>query len=226
MLVFHSHCQMGNQMFIYACARSLAKKRNTFYCLSEINHLRFFELSGEDGLLNKLKYLFFRLQNFIPFAKYDKKHLQDNRIDYSEQMLGETNKNIWYYGYFQGLNYFYENEQDIRKCFKIKPAYSKKFEGIFSSLPIHSKKVIAVHFRRKDYKTFGPDFLDGPDLTLPFSYYHIIIKNENMNESFFVFLSDDMTGIKEEFGYVGNAYFSDNDAITDLQFLINADACV
>ena len=51
MLVFHSHCQMGNQMFIYACARSLSLKRKVPYCLSELDHLKYFDLSNKYYIL-------------------------------------------------------------------------------------------------------------------------------------------------------------------------------
>jgi len=225
MLVFHSHCQMGNQMFIYACARSLAKRRKLPYCLSELNHLRYFRLAPEDNT-NRLRYMLFRFRNFLSPSGYTKHHLQDNRIDYAAILLNETSKNCWYYGYFQGLNYFFDNENDIRQCFQIQSGFKTKFQYIFPTLPIGGRKLVAVHFRRRDYKTFGPDYLNGPDLTLPFSYYHRVINQINANDVFFIFLSDDMKGIKEEFGHIENAWFSDNDSITDLQFLIAADICV
>lgn len=219
MLVFHSHCQLGNQMFIYSCAHSLAKKRKLNYCLSSIKHLKYFQLSKSEIYLNKLKYFGFQIQNKLKPYKFE--HFQDNRIDYSSIMLLEKNSNVWYYGYFQGEKYFYENNQEIKRRFLIKPNYQKKYSLIANQL--HGKKILAVHIRLKDYKTFGPDYLNGPDMTLPFSYYHQLLKKFNIRDYQVVFISDDIQNVKKEFQNIDGAYFSDNDAIIDFQFIKNAE---
>lgn len=228
MLVFHAHCQMGNQMFIYACARSLAKKKNTQYCLSEINYLKYFELGNEDKY-NHLKYVFFKLINKLPIFKYNFEHLQDNRIDYSHQMLTEKNKRVWYYGYFQGENYLFDHFEDIRNCFKIKENFRNDFQ-LFFNQTFQNKRIIIAHIRLKDYKTFGPDFLKGPDLTLPYSYFHsnikeIIAAQPDKNYQL-VFMSDDIEEVKKEFAAYKDAYFSNQNVINDFQLLQHANAAI
>jgi hypothetical protein len=223
MLAFHSHCQLGNQMFIYACAHSLAKKTNQSYCLSELGDLNYFELSKEDYRLNSLKWLAFRIKNI--FKKFSFQHLQDNRIDYSSTLLNEKHKDVWYYGYFQGEQYFYDNDDNIKSRFKVKSQFIEEFKKV-RDLNCGDMPYTIVHIRLKDYKTFGPDYLDGPDLSLPFSYYHHLIRSEEIKGSKIVFLSDDIDSIKSEFSYVENAYFSDNNMIIDLQFIMNAKTCV
>ena len=84
---------------------------------------------------------------------------------------------------------------------------------------------LTFHIRLKDYKTFGPDFLNGPDLTLPMEYYHNLIKRLSSNIKV-IFLSDDIKKVKNDFSYVNNAYFSKNSVIDDLQFIINANICI
>ena len=223
MLVFHSHCQMGNQMFIYACARSLARKKNVGYCLSDLSHLKYFELSESDKKNNR-KYFWFKLSNKIPGLKYKFEHMQDNRINYVPQMIDNTGKRVWYYGYFQGEEYFFQNANDLANCFKIKSEYISQFEK-FKSSTFNTKRIIAVHIRLKDYKTFGPDFLNGPDLTLPIQYY-----KENLDKQLaaqkdnnyqIVILSDDIEEVKKEFRAY-NAYFSEQNMITDFQILQHA----
>ncbi len=227
MLVFHAHCQMGNQMFIYACARSLANKRNLSYCLSEISHLKYFKLSPADRY-NKVKFLTFKLQNKIPGIKYKFEHLQDNRIDYSKDMVLESSERIWYYGYFQGESYLYNNFEDIKQCFEIKEEYQQAFK-LFHKTQFNTKRIIVVQVRLKDYKTFGPDFLKGPDLTLPFSYYHTNIKkliSQQPDSNYqLVFMSDDIEEVKKEFSDY-DAYFSDQNMIIDFQLLQHAHAAV
>jgi len=227
MLVFHAHCQMGNQMFIYACARSLAKKRKLTYCLSEIAHLKYFELADSDKN-NQTKYQFFKILNKIPGLKYKFEHMQDNRIDYSNQLAMEKSERVWYYGYFQGETYLYHNLEDIKHCFRIKEIYKKEF-NIFLKQNFANKRLIVVQIRLKDYKTFGPDFLNGPDLTLPFKYYHTNIKNiidAQQDDNFqLIFMSDDMAEVKKEFKDY-DAYFSEQNMMIDFQLLQHAHAAV
>ncbi len=226
MLVFHSHCQMGNQMFIYACARSLAKKRGLKYCLSDLNGLDAFELAEEDKF-NHLKFLWFRFSNKLPFNKFQFFHFQDNREDYHLKMLQEKNKNIWYYGYFQGENYLYNNDADLKKCFTLKAQHVSEFEEKKNRLNIQ-KEIFAVHVRLRDYKTFGPDYLKGPDMTLPFDYYRQLLRdNYNPQKHFLIFLSDDIKTVKEEFSSdFPDAWFSDQSPLIDFQFLMSAQTAI
>jgi hypothetical protein len=223
MLAFHSHCQLGNLMFIYACAHSLAKQTNQSYCLSELGDLNYFELSREDYKRNSLKWIGFRIKNV--FKKFNFQHLQDNRLDYSSVLLNENQKDAWYYGYFQGEKYFYDNDENIRSRFKVKSQFIEEFNKI-RFLNCGEQPYTIIHIRLKDYKTFGPDYLDGPDLSLPFSYYHDLIQSEGIKGSKIVFLSDDIDVVKSEFSYVEDAYFSENNMIIDLQFIMNANTCV
>lgn len=222
MLIFHTHCQLGNQMFIYASAHSLSKLKKQKYCLSNISELKYFTLCKNEKTNNFIKFIWFRISSKI--LKYNFHHLQDNRIDHSLELRNETNKRNWYYGYFQGEKYFFNNEFEIRKRFEIKNKYRVKFDNLKKEI-IGEDKYAIVHIRLKDFKTFGPDFLRGPDLSLPFSYYHKLIK-EIPNNYKIIFLSDEIEKVKNEFNYVKNAYYSENTVIDDLQFIINADLCI
>ena len=222
MLVFHAHCQLGNQMFIYACARSLARQRGLSYCLSSLDTLeKYFELHTEDRN-NKLRYNIFRLTNILPWSGYKFYHLQDNRHDYSSQMRREKSKNVWYYGYFQGKNYLFENSPDIQKAFTIKPEFRDKF------LDFRKKHLqgeyIAVHIRLRDYRTFGPDFLDGPDLTLPLNYYRNILLEQKalFPDTPIIFLSDEIETVRQSFSDFPDAIFSEQSPIVDFQILSSA----
>lgn len=226
MLVFHSHCQMGNQMFIYACARSLAKKRGLTYCLSSLDGLGSFELSRDDQF-NSLKFLMFRLGNKLGIQKYRFFHFQDNREDYHQQMVLEKGSNLWYYGYFQGENYLFNNLEDIKKCFRVKENYRKQFFEAKKNI-VNNKELFAVHIRLRDYKTFGPDYLNGPDMTLPFDYYRQQIRdNFNKEKHTLIFLSDDIKAVKQEFeNDFPEAWFSNQSPMVDFQFLMNAQTAI
>jgi hypothetical protein len=209
-------------MFIYACAHSLSNLKKEKYCLSNISDLKYFILAKNEKRNNFIKYLWFRISSKI--LKYKFHHLQENRIDYSFELKKEINKRNWYYGYFQGENYFYENKLEIKKRFQIKSKYKDNFDKLKNKI-IGQLKYAIVHIRLKDYKTFGPDFLNGPDLTLPMEYYHNLIKKLPSNIKV-IFLSDDIEKIKNDFNYVKNAYFSKNSVIDDFQFIVNANICI
>ncbi len=225
MLIFHSHCQMGNQMFIYACAEALSAKKAVPACLSDTDGLVYFSKPNRNRWHHFIKYQYFRLYNKLKPNQYTFHHLQDNRIDYSEMMRKNPEKNTWYYGYFQGLSYFYGMDEEVRKWFGIRKKYQDRYTEVLENLST-KKRLVTVHLRRKDYKTFGPDFLKGPDLSLPFEYYHKILRGMDLKDCQLVFISDEMEEVKKEFAYINDAYFSSHEPIIDLQFLIHADVCI
>lgn len=224
MLVFLNHCQLGNQMFIYACARSSSKERNLTYCLSELKDLKYFKLKPSDYSLNKFKYLIFRISNKL-LKGYEFRHLQENLKDHSEDIIKEKSNRIWYYGFFQGEKYFFNNKIDIKQCFEIKKNYTKNFKKVYD-LEIQKKKYAVVHIRLTDYANSGREENGGPDMRLPMSYYHDLINKYKKEEIKFVILSDDIEKVKDEFSYLNNVYFSMNSAIIDFQFILNADICI
>lgn len=224
MLVFHSHCQMSNQMFMYACAYNLAKKKNAEYCLSDIYDLRYFKLSKNEQLKNKIKYIKFRILKLL-LKNYTFLHLQDNFKEYTT-ILSSCSKNTWFYGYFQGEQYFTEYKYDIRKKFEIKEKYKKQFQK-WKKYQNLNKIILAVHIRRKDYKTLDYKDLNGPDLSLPISYYQKVLSSYiDDNNYSIIFLSDEIDTVEKEFSDIKNAIFSKNTAIVDLQILINANILV
>lgn len=219
--------QMGNKMFLYAMARSLAKARNMNYCFEGnlLDALQYFEIP-DSKFSNQLKYWLFRIQNKLPGLKYKFYHNQDNRKNYADEMLHDKAKNVWYYGYLQGEHYFYGNQSEIKKLFTIKDKYIQEYRQVIEKINPEKKKLLTVHIRLKDYKTFGPDYLGGPDLSLPFSYYHDLLKPYSENEYKIVVLSDEIETVKSEFSYLKNVHFSTENVIVDFQLLQNSDVCI
>jgi hypothetical protein len=86
--------------------------------------------------------------------------------------------------------------------------------------------LLTVHIRLKDYRTFGPDYLGGPDLSLPWSYYHKLLDRYDLNRYQVIFLSDEPDAIAKVFGDVPGAIFSKEDPIVDFQFIQHAHVCI
>lgn len=225
MYIFHSMFQMGNQMFIYACARSLSKTQKTGYCISRLGKLKYFELSSNEILFNFFKYNLFRLQNLLHLTKYKFNHFQDIRKDYYSELINSNYKNIWFYGFFQSEKYFSNNSDEIKKCFKVTEKYIKEFKNKYENI-FKNNKVIVVHIRRKDYNDFGYDFLGSNDLRLPMEYYKKIISRYNQNDYKIIFISDEIDFVENEFKYLENAIFSHEKDIIDFQLLQNANICI
>jgi len=227
MIVFHPpQTQMANVMFIYACAKCLAIKNDTSFCLAEgLEKLHYFDIP-DTVAVNKLKYGAFKIHNKVALKKYKFFHNQDYRNDFSLTMKNETNKNLWYYGYFQNTNYFMGFDDEVKSWFTIKQVYKNQYEKAIQQLNPQGKKVISVHIRLKDYKTFGPDFLGGPDLTLPMNYYHNLLKQFDENEYQIIFMSDDIEEVKKEFGNIKSARFSTENSIVDFQIIQHANVCI
>jgi hypothetical protein len=219
--------QMGNKMFLYAMARSLAKARKLTYCFEGnlLDALECFEIP-DSKLSHKINTIIFRIQNKIPGMKYTFYHNQDNRKNYADEMLHDASKYVWYYGYMQGLQYFYGNEAEIKKLFTIKEKFKLQYKNAIQKINPENKKLLTVHIRLKDYKTFGPDYLGGPDLSLPFSYYHNLLKKYSENDYKIVVLSDEIETVKSEFSYLKQVYFSTENMIVDFQLLQNSDVCI
>jgi len=102
------------------------------------------------------------------------------------------------FGYYQSEKFF---DKSIRNKLKIKDKYLEKAKEIIK--PYKCKNLISVHIRRGDYVELGGN--------LPKEYYEKSINyfKKKLEDSFFIFLSDDIEWVKKEFSYLKNlAYFS------------------
>jgi hypothetical protein len=225
--------RLGNQLFQYAFIYASAKKlRTKFYIDKSVDHLlldryfliekdlcwifdkHLFSIKGYKNFFSHyLRYGFYYLLKKALFLKEEKfsnlepPSLQINKIKY----------NRIYSGYFQSERYFINHKTEILKIFSIKDIYKDRFELIFRSLP-KAEKYITIHIRRGDYLT--------ENLALDTAYYHNAINTVKQPGNYYIFISDDPGFVKNEFNYLQNKYVSENDEITDLQFLINADICI
>jgi hypothetical protein len=205
-------------MFIYAAAKGLGVKNNK-YCLSDISELKkYFHLTAQDKYLNLVKYLYFRIKNkILPYRYF---HFQDNFIDYSKQLIKKKSKDSWFYGYFQSETYFSDSFKEIKTAFQLKKHLLNRFIDIKTQFD--NKPFLVVHVRLRDYKTFGPEYLNGPDMTLPYTYYRNILNDINIDKYNLVFTSDDISEVEKEFSDYKSAFFSHYDKMIDFQFIKNA----
>jgi hypothetical protein len=184
---------LGNQMFQIAAAYALALRNNDMSCFnfSVCNT----PMQGKESI-NYINTIFSNLcnnQNLKFDLLYNEPKFSFDEIIYKP--------NILLNGFFQSEKYFYDFKEEIK--------------GIFN-LPIHEAKkptdfLTSVHIRRGDYLN-----LQNYHLILPKEYYEEAIKTFEGN---FIFFSDDIEWVKENFKGDNIFYSETNDELMDLTLM-------
>jgi hypothetical protein len=195
---------LGNQMFQIAAAYALSKRNNDTYgfdfkkCQTKLqgnpsNHY----LKSIFSKINKISdynYKNFYLEKSHGFIKIE--HKEDLLID----------------GYFQSEKYFIDFKNEVIKLFNISD-YDTKL--VTELLPV-KENITSVHVRRGDYLNY-PNI--HPTCTLE---YYKNAMNEFKN-SFFIFISDDMEWVKNNFKGDNIFYSPFKDEILDLTLMTLCD---
>ena len=214
--------RLGNQMFQYAFAYVVSKKRNEDFFISKYSSkflLGYFSLNGNNfnKFYNTLKRLLFHFNIIIK-----SKTLYQTGSENTEDVLKEAEQCNQFDGYFQSELYLRGFENDVRKLFELKQEHKLAFEKKYNEL-FRSNKIIAVHVRRTDYLTWDRGDTYGTDSALPFNYVENFLKKFDLKEYKVLFISDDIAAVKGYFGQNSNFYFESNSTIIDFQILLNAD---
>lgn len=196
---------LGNQLFQYAHAKSLASDR-TKIILKTSNYLRIFQIFKrntprhpsllklinieKNNIFNKNFYLY---EFFFSFWKKIKE-----KQPFIFQKIIIDNKNIKLIGYWQSYKYFKDIKHDLYKEIYLDNIYKIKNDSKFQL--INKCNSVSIHVRRGDYvnnkitnKFHG---LMGPDY---FKKAIKIMRQQISRPIFFVF-SDDINWCKNEFG--------------------------
>jgi len=210
-------------MFIYATAWAL-KKQGINTCISSFSFLHYFKIPLYEKILNLLKWYYIRLVRKLQHvSNYNFKNGWEN---HSPQLIA-VEGNAIVTGYFQGLHYFENIQDEIKQKFEVKKKYRNKFEDYIT--PYKKQKIIAVQIRRTDYQKFNDSDLMGPDLTLPLTYYNNnnLMEQKRKEDSYqFIIMGDDKQYLHDQFDGLPDVIISDNNEIIDLQILIHADVCI
>ncbi|HEY8782060.1 MAG TPA: alpha-1,2-fucosyltransferase [Mucilaginibacter sp.] len=225
--------RLGNQLFQYAFIYATAKKLSTtFYMDKSVDYLlldKYFTIENDfcRGLDRQLFSIAGFKNVFSHYSRWSFYYLLRRILLLKEQpfldseppkcQMNKIRNNHMYVGHFQSEDYFLNYKDDLKRLFSIKDCYRKQFEEIFRSLP-KAAKYVTVHIRRGDYTRLN--------LSLKTAYYHKAIKSIHNEENYYILISDDIDFVKTEFAYLQSKYISENDEITDLQFLMHADICI
>jgi hypothetical protein len=190
---------LGNQMFQIAVSSSLAISNNDTYSYN-------FEDCYTPNQGNKsTKYVNNIFKNIPNHSRYNFENFYNEpKFSFSEITYKE---NLLLNGYFQSEKYFKKNSDIIKKLFYINEEDIKNV-----STKYDTKNLTCVHVRRGDYLKFK-DF----HFTCDINYYKNAINL--INDTKFIFISDDIDWVKSTFKSDNFLYSDLNDEILDLTLI-------
>lgn len=228
---------LGNSMYVYAAAKSLAKHHNTELKL-DTSYLKSWPRWGKFGgdwepeikrfnisakIANKKEIKKFLYKTHLRHVNYllRKFRLLEKRVydtlakGYPEKM-SDLSDNIYLRGYFGNEKFFREIKNEIKKEFTLKEENKKRIAPLLKK--ISEENSVGIHVRRGDLISLGA-------LVLPIDYYRKAInkiKKNIKNPKFYVF-SDEIEWCKENFKDLGiNPFFiRGNKGWEDLELMRN-----
>ncbi len=239
MIAIRLQGRLGNQLFQYAFIYSAAKKTKSHFYLDQyleksLVH-QYFQI--DTNVVDNISSFLFNVEGFknifnIHLKKYINRlliHVYNLKIiqyEFAEDESAVEFKNgTLYIGYFQSLLYMKSYENLIRQQLSVKQKFSYPFKKQFDEL-YKDKTIVTIHIRRTDYKMLGHLNLGNDDLTLPLSYYHNAIANIKDKNLHYIFISDDISFIEDNFGGIKPKTISKASEIYDFQHLLNSKICI
>jgi hypothetical protein len=231
--------RLGNQLFQNAFIVAVSKKLNTGFFIDQYTERSVLEKYFKDikGKSHGTIPLLFNINgfknifNFHLRRAYYKYLIWVNKFSSLEYNYGSasneitTQNNTIYKGYFQSVSFFSGFEELIRNTFILKKPFVDQFKDKYDSL-YQNNNIVTVHIRRTDYQNLPNLNLGGDDLTLPLEYYKKAIAKYNGQNVHFVFISDDLDFVSQNFKEISNKTISTDTEIMDFQHLLNADSCI
>jgi hypothetical protein len=226
---------LGNQMFQYAIAKSIAKKNSDIFKLDisfyPKQSLRKYELNlfnieeniateEECARLRGSEGLWFKIKRKLNLSiNRPKSYTFENNLTLFDKEVWNKKGDIYLDGFWQNESYFKDIRDEILKDFTLKQDISNEAKKYLKN--IQNITSVSLHIRRGDYvennhtnKVHGICDLD---------YYKKAIRyiNEKVKEPIFYIFSDDISWCKENFNFLENKIFVDNtrSAVEDLELM-------
>jgi hypothetical protein len=234
MKIFLAEGRLGNQLFQYAFLKTIAKKNELIIVFGFQELKQTFNLAKSNFIIinNKniitkitikfiLKPVFNLLSKLRIISSLSVIHekILDNKYRRETTDFNKSFgllKNIMFVklGFFQSEKFF---NQDSIKNLTIKNNYVSDAITFLKNIPNNYHKVF-IHIRRGDYKSFK---VYGKSTLLPMSYYHNQVKwfLQNRDNCYFIFLSDEVEFIEQEFKYLENKIISNNNFAVDFAIM-------
>ncbi len=210
--------RMGNQLFQYAFYKYLKEKKpNSFVFFLNPRHAyisKYFDLGSDNYLFDSFAYA--AIAKLLPKALKFKEHYSHNF--FAPKDINPTERTV-YHGYFQSDYYLKKLSRPLN--LEVKQKYKDAFRAELGEL-FDRNKTIVVHIRRTDYLSYGKR-----DISLPIEFFKEQLRSVGDLSSYkVIFVSDDMTFVKQEFPPQENFIYSASSEIVDFQTIQNADVAI
>jgi hypothetical protein len=197
---------LGNQLFQYAAARSLAEQHNTIVKLDITGFKDYqlrnfdlralglpFEFATNDEIVKwKAKNSFQRIQSYL--TPYGWRRFYKQPYFHYDTRFNKLGDNVYLQGFFQSEQYFLPIKSIVRKEYSIAEPLIQKVKALGTELK--EQPSVALHIRRGDYKNEETLRYHG---IVPTTYYQQavqLVQSRIKNPQFYIF-SDDAQWVKD-----------------------------
>lgn len=214
---------LGNQLFQYAMAKSLAIEKKQKFSIDtssfehyKLHHYALNHFNIQKKIYQKPNRYLKRIKDLFQRTAFFK----EKEFNFNSAIFTIPEKNIYLEGYFQSEKYFVKHEKQIRKDFEIiSPLKQKTNETIKHIQEVNS---VSLHIRRGDYLQHA---MHNTDKKVYYKSAMAIIESKVKNPVYFVF-SDDIAWAKANFKTNFKTIFVDfNDALTNFEDLKLMSTC-
>jgi hypothetical protein len=207
---------LGNQLFQIFNLLNLVKKYNLNYVIEkkDISPSITFRTTFWDKIFKNINLSQNLNHNFVNY-----KEVNDNIF----QHIHPFNTNTKLEGYFQSDKYLTEIKDDIFNYLQLSDKDNNIVEKYYEKLKeeANNKKLIFIHVRRGDYVK-----LSHFHYNLTLFYYINAISKFDIDESHFVFFSDDLEYCKQNFDFVKNKSFVELEDYLSLFLMSKMDGAI
>ena len=214
---------LGNQLFQYAMAKSLALEKKQQFSIDissfkyyKLHHYALDHFNIEKKVYKKPNRYVKKMIGFFKKTTYYK----EKDFYFNASIFDINESNIYLEGYFQSEKYFVKYEKEIRKDFEIISPLKKQTQEILQY--IEKVNAVSLHIRRGDYLQHK---IHNTNKTDYYKTAMVVMESKVDNPVYFIF-SDDMPWAKENFKTNCETIFVDcNDALTNFEDLKLMSAC-
>jgi hypothetical protein len=228
---------VGNQMFQYAIAKAIAKKRNdkfkldiSFYINQKLRNYELYKFNIEENLAHnndkiKLKgrddFFFKLIRKLTPKQFRPKSYFLEKKNSVFYEEVFNYKNNIYLDGYWQNEKYFKDIKHELVKDFNLKRNLKMPILKLLND--IVNNESVSIHVRRGDY--INNSIVNKIHGVCSIDYYKNASEliSQNIRNPIFYIFSDDINWCKKNFNFIKSKFFIDNtsDALEDLELMKN-----
>ncbi len=220
MIVLFTAGQLGNQIFQYALIDKI-KDKDEKIVTSRCEYFDIFKYEQSNYIfLNKyIRFILRRILKLLSRIRIISLIKQDqNYINGYKIYIDSYTYKKGLFSFIKIVEGFYQSDKFINLLPKVNDKYIQEADEYLSDIPKNVQKVF-VHIRKGDYLEWS--ILGKKNPSLPLTYYKLVIikLQKELENPYFIFLSNDSEYIEKEFDYIINKKVSKNSVGVDIAIM-------